>query len=316
MTTTASFPVQVLLATYNGERYLQSQLASLWAQTNQEFEVLVADDGSSDRTLSILGTAQAESGGRLRVLFSDRVGGAAPNFMRLLATSTAPYIFLCDQDDVWLPEKIELMLQEMRRLEALKPSAPLLLHSDLEVVDEQLRRTGSSFFSLMELTTAEGDFANLLLRNCVTGCATLVNQRLAHRAVTGCDKRMLMHDWWLALVAAAFGHVCRMPIVLVRYRQHGHNTLGAAPLNLWVAMRRLAALMHGERRQHPLRQCAVQAEAFLAAYGEWLSAEQREAAALAASLSDVSGWMRRRALLRLGVFRYGLKRGLATFLVA
>jgi len=304
--------VQVLLATYNGEAFVRDQLASLWAQTHREFEVLAADDGSSDKTLSLLTAAQPESGGRLKIAFDGRVGGAAQNFMRLLRASAAPYVFLCDQDDVWLPEKIETMLQRMKELEHGSQGTPLLLHSDLSVVDEARAIRHASFFSFTELDPVRCDFTSLLLRNCVTGCATMVNRPLVELAVGGAGSQMIMHDWWLALVAAAFGQIHTLPLPLVQYRQHGRNTLGATRWSAVSIAYRVGQVLSGAARRNPLQRCSEQAKAFNVAYGPMLGEEHREAVLLAASLFELSPLGRRRALLELGVFKQGLKRALVS----
>jgi glycosyltransferase involved in cell wall biosynthesis len=298
---------QVLLATYNGSEYLQAQLESLFRQTDQAFEVLAADDGSTDDTLGILHSTERLHPGRFTVIATNRVGGPANNFYRLLRASSSPWIMLCDQDDVWHESKVAAMLAQARHLEASAPGRPLLVHHDLEVVDESLATLHPSMFAYSHLAPLRVDFRSLILRNCITGCASAMNRALIDLVLKGGAAEMMMHDWWIALTAAAFGEIHTMPTSLVKYRQHAKNSLGAARWTWGRAAGRAAKVMGGAAVNRPLTLCGRQAGSFLKVYGSSIHRGQADALHLASELACARGLRRRLILLRLGVLSHGLR---------
>jgi len=131
----ASPLIQVLIATYNGARFIAQQIDSVLAQTYPNFTILASDDGSSDATLSILHDYAARYPERIRVLPSAKTGNPKWNFMRLMEASTAPYVAFCDQDDVWLPNKLTLTMQTMQQLVARHgDKTPLLVFTALSMI--------------------------------------------------------------------------------------------------------------------------------------------------------------------------------------
>ena len=222
--------IDILLATYNGARFLPEQLASLAAQTHTDWRLLVRDDGSRDNSVEIVRDWAKGVPQTVEIVEDGRTGlGASLNFAALLEQSDAPYFAFCDQDDVWLPEKLELMLRLMHQFEHHDGAdKPLLAFCDLAVVDEQMQELSSSFWHASRLPmTAETLRPNqIMVRNPVTGCATLGNAALRNIGLPiPADARM--HDWWLALVAGAGGGLRPVPKALVRYRQHRNNVVGA-----------------------------------------------------------------------------------------
>ena len=223
----------IVLSVYNGAAYLDAQLESIRGQSAGNWRLYARDDGSSD-----------ESGRRLRefalrdprieVIASEgRNLGPAASFAALLQHALdrgERYVFLSDQDDVWLPDKCAHMLALMLEREAnLGRDVPLLVHSDLCVVDQDLSRIHPSFLSLQGIDAGDKRRAvRLLLGNSVTGCASLVNAPLLRCALP--MPEVAMHDWWLAQCAGAFGDVAFLDSSTVLYRQHGKNVVGARGL--------------------------------------------------------------------------------------
>lgn len=219
----------VALATFNGEQFIAEQIESIQAQSVTDWRLLVRDDGSTDATCNIVESYCAQDD-RIEILPSDSPAGTIGNFTRLFRaahSAGADYVFPCDQDDVWRSDKIERMLGEMNRLESVYGSAtPLLVHSDLEVVDEALAAIDGSFLKYRRLRHQDDALGVLLVHNFVTGCASLYNRALLDAGLPvpgGC----VMHDWWMALIAAATGRIGFVPDSLVRYRQHDSNQIGA-----------------------------------------------------------------------------------------
>lgn len=221
--------IEVLLATYNGERYLQEQIDSVLVQTYPNVHILARDDGSRDRTSEILRSNAERFPDRFCILpTGQRSGSAQANFLHLLSISTAPYIAFCDQDDLWIPEKLSLSYAAMDRLEAKRGSnTPLLVFTDLELVDEELRTTHASFWQYEGIRPDTIHNLRLLLgKNVVTGSTALLNRPMANLA-RRMPRNVVMHDRWIALLANLFGDAIWLPQKTVKYRQHQGNVIGA-----------------------------------------------------------------------------------------
>jgi glycosyltransferase involved in cell wall biosynthesis len=220
--------IQILLATYNGASYLEAQLDSLLKQTNKKWTLLIHDDGSTDQTLAILLRYQRQYPDLIEIL-SDELsfGNACDNFTHLLNASTADYVMFCDQDDVWLPQKIEKTFNRMQALELLHIGIPIVVHTDLAVVDETLGSIAPSMFEYQGLSKSINGLLQILANNSVTGCTMIVNRRAIDVSlpILPCA---VMHDWWIAAnVVKYHGIVEFIDEPLIQYRQHGSNAVGA-----------------------------------------------------------------------------------------
>ena len=222
--------VSVLLAAYQGAAYLPAQLDSLRAQTCPDFRVLWQDDGSTDGTPALLEALSARDPRFLPGAQQGQHLGAVGNFLSLLAQDDAPYSALCDQDDIWQPGKLSRCLEAMRDAEALfGADTPLLVHHDCRVVGPDGSVLHESFFRHQGWDDSANTLPRLLVQNNVTGCTCLMNAALrrivtAHAPADG----IVMHDWFIALTAAAFGQIVFVDEPLVDYRQHGSNVMGAS----------------------------------------------------------------------------------------
>ncbi|MDO4623501.1 MAG: glycosyltransferase family 2 protein [Eubacteriales bacterium] len=220
--------VDILLASYNGERFIREQLDSLLNQTEKGIRIIVRDDGSTDGTGNILEEYRLRHADKIE-LVGDRSASGSParNFMELLKYSKSEYIMFCDQDDVWDPEKVHKMLVRMQAEEkrCRDGAEPILVFSDYEVVDANLKPLPIREDSL-QVAKYYHTFNRLLVQNYVTGCTMMIN-RTAALLAGEYDSRMLMHDWWIALYVSAMGTVVHMPEKLMKYRQHGRNDVGA-----------------------------------------------------------------------------------------
>ncbi len=218
--------IDILLATYNGEKYLEEQIVSLFLQTNQKFKIIARDDGSTDGTVKILEKYHERYKDRFLLLTGNPTGSAKSNFFELLDHSTAEYSAFCDQDDIWSNQKLERTLGCLQDAEEeYGKEKPLLVHSDLAVADENLKITNRSLMRMQKLNPSYHTLNRLLSQNNVTGCALLMNCALRQKVQA--NKAALMHDWWIALTAAAFGQILYYPSPTVVYRQHGRNSVGA-----------------------------------------------------------------------------------------
>lgn len=219
--------VTILMATYNGIKYISEQLNSIKNQTLSNWELIVRDDGSKDGTKEYM-EGQSQLDKRITIL-EDKfgpTGSPQKNFARLLdhvaKSSTANYIFFTDQDDVWLPNKLENFLNVAQNVKS-----PCLVHSDLTVVDSTLNVINPSFFSQMGLPrNSSKGILYYAFQNNVTGCACMFSSSLL-KSATPVPERVLMHDWWLAMVTSINGTIEFYPESTVCYRQHDKNSVGA-----------------------------------------------------------------------------------------
>ena len=278
--------VAVLLSTYNGEKFLAEQLDSLLAQSHKNFILVVRDDDSCDRTVSILENYAGDHPERIHFLSRDGINmGASAGFAFLVDYALknkeslglkSTYMMFCDQDDTWYPQKIEKLLVAMLVTEADYDSTlPIIVHSDLEVVSEQNTVIAKSLINYQGLEIERNNFSNLLISNLVTGCTALINESLAKKALP-IPESAIMHDWWLALVATAFGKLVYLDIPLVHYRQHGNNTIGAkevAKVSI-VSMSLWRRILERKPNEH-LIEVSIQAAEFHRRYGSQLSGRER-----------------------------------------
>ncbi len=243
--------VSVLMACYQGAAYLPEQLASLATQDDPRFRVLMQDDGSADATPDIL-RAQAEGDARF-VLAAEggRHLGAIGNFFSLMRQDTADYTALCDQDDHWEPHRLSRCREALSAAEArYGEGTPLMVHSDCRLTDEAGNTLHESFFRHQGWDPAATTLPRLLVQNNVTGCTLMMNAALRRLVCEyGNPADMVMHDWFIALTAATFGHIIFLDEPLLRYRQHGRNVQGASRAGLMQrGLRALSARKKGKAR--------------------------------------------------------------------
>lgn len=216
--------VDIVLATYNGARFLAEQIASIRAQSHEDWRLLVCDDGSSDNTCAIV---QAESATDARIVLcaSDRVGGAARNFLRGLTFTSARYIAFADQDDIWDPDKLETTLAALQRLRS-DSGGPGLIFTNLRVAGPDGRVIDDDFYRYKGYDPRLNlDMSALMWRSSVYGCTALFDRALLER-ITIRPALTQMHDQFLALNALENGQMHYLDRATLNYRQHGGNVVG------------------------------------------------------------------------------------------
>jgi glycosyltransferase involved in cell wall biosynthesis len=308
--------IEIALATYRSERFLRELLDSLFAQTVQDFTLLVADDGSEDATVEILEDYSRRHRGCIRIVARDRQpGGALGNFARLIEHASADYLFLCDHDDVWLPDKIARSLARMSALVQTHGEAtPLLVHTDLIVVDEKLQVLGPSLFRYSNIDPGRNGLTRLLTANVATGCTIVVNRALYEKA-RPVPPEAMMHDHWLALVAATLGAIAYLDEPTILYRQHEGNVIGAQSGGTASLVQRVRQTLFSDDRQRVMRRYSRQAAALLRRYGSEMSGDARRTTATLAEIWSVSRWRRFGRLRRSGLGLSGFARNAALLIV-
>lgn len=266
--------IDILLATYNGERYIKEQIESLLNQTYQDFHIIVRDDGSTDNTQAIL-DGYASSYPEKFVVINDGIsaGGAAANFFELMKHSQADYIMFCDQDDVWKKDKVQYSLDLLKKAEEeYGEDTPLLAYTDYHTVDENLNSTNEN--KKGNIVYRHNDRLNyLLIQNYITGCTIIINKKLLNIASVQYQPEILMHDWWLALCASAFGRIVYSNKETMLYRQHSDQSVGRIDVSSPKYI--FSKLINPETKKQD-HKCEVQAQLFLRCYGDKLSDENQK----------------------------------------
>ena len=263
--------ITVLLAVYNGEKYLKEQIESILNQSVKDIKIIIRDDGSTDASCDIIESYCNDYPDKISCLRGKPTGSAQKNFAGLLENCDSEYIMFCDQDDVWLPQKIEKTLVAMQNAEQNGKKA-VLVHTDLKVVSETLDEISPSFFDFQKLLQDDITLPKLLVQNYVTGCTVMINSALKEKCAKIPDD-CIMHDWWLALVAILFGDIVCVNVATMLYRQHSGNQVGAkASYGLSFIKRKLATLNEVRKNYNATY---TQAKALLDCYGDTLSHEQK-----------------------------------------
>ncbi len=292
--------VEILMATYQGGRWLDVQLASIFAQDYSNWRLLIRDDGSTDDTRNIIRFWRDRFPDKIHVLDEQSIEtlGLVGNFSALMGVNSSDYTLFADQDDVWYRDKVSRAVAAISALEAQhERGRPLLISGDLRMVDQNLRQLQPSVLKYrgMKAINRPG-ISGLFLENVVYGCTLIANRPLITRS-TPIPKEGLYVDWWLALVATAFGTVENRREVNLDWRRHGTNTsslpsLSDTIIGLWKPLR--------HRRQFHSKLAVNQAivQAFLDRYGDHLSNQDRGAARAFLNLQSLGFAERRYALFR------------------
>lgn len=222
--------VAILLATFNGEKYIEELMESILNQRFRDFAIFIHDDGSTDRTVEIIDDYQKKYPTLIKVIKGRSFGNAKSNFLYLLSKVNADYYMFCDQDDVWMPEKVAVMHDVMIKRE--KENVSQLVFSDMKVVDSELNLIHSSFFRYSGLNTKRVKTNYLVLENIIPGCCCMMNSSLRREALKYKNiENIRWHDWWIALVASVTGNIVFVNSSLSYYRQHDNNAVGAIKSN-------------------------------------------------------------------------------------
>ena len=262
---------EVVMATYNGAAFVEAQLASILVQKPRPVRLLIRDDGSTDTTLMVLKRFAASSPVPIVVEAGCQTLGVTANFNHVLMQAREPYVFLADQDDLWDDDHVAQLFHQMGQLEECwGRHVPLLVHSDLRLISSQGELLSQSFFRRQCLDPQKVGWVDLLFQNVVTGCTVLLNRACLESALP-VPQEALLHDGWLALVAAGLGHIGFLNQATVSYRQHGQNVVGAG--GFLALLRRRWQVVLGSSRQAEsfLVPFLRQADVFLGRYGMQLN---------------------------------------------
>ena len=213
--------VDIVMAVYNGEKYLSEQIESILAQSYKNWRLYICDDNSSDKSYEIA-KSYCEK-------YSDKIflkrnsvnsGSAGMNFLNMIREATGDIIMTCDQDDIWLEDKLELQVKLFEKVDY-----PLLVHSDLKLIDENKRVISQSMIKSQKIDVTRSSVNKMLVQNNITGCTMAINRELAN--LIKVPSFVEVHDWYIGLLASIFGKIVFMDRATVLYRQHSNNVCGA-----------------------------------------------------------------------------------------
>ncbi len=237
------YRVQVLLSTYNGEKYIREQLDSILAQKDVEVSVLIRDDGSTDSTIDIVGEYCSKNSAIKLIKGSNM--GACRSFFELFkkADNNYDYYALADQDDYWYEDKLSVACSKLAGLDN-KDNKPLLYCCEADITDENLNTSGkddrneNSEHSTFPIK--KPGFGNALIENIARGGSVVFNSTLLGMVRIDAPTDCYMHDWWLYLIATCFGKTVYDNRAYYKYRQHKDNVLGATTSKTGIVKRRLS----------------------------------------------------------------------------
>ena len=217
--------INILMATYNGRRYLRDQLDSILNQTYSNFRLLISDDASTDSTLKILEEYEAKDR-RIEIYRQEKNIGLVANFEFLINKVRSEYFMFSDQDDIWEEDKIE------KTFKVMEETNSDLVYSDLEVVSSRLKQIAPSYWTLKgfenKIKKYNNSFNSLYLNNFITGCTMMVKSKWINEFLPlPKDSKYVLHDYWVSLVISQSGKISYIDEKLVKYRQHNNNKVGS-----------------------------------------------------------------------------------------
>jgi len=215
--------VEILMSTYNGEKYLEEQLDSLFKQTYSKIKVLIRDDGSKDNTVEIIKRYIKDY--NIKLIEGKNIGVIASYFELIKKSdSNCNYFVFCDQDDYWETPKVEKAIEKIKEKES-KEEVGVAYCSNLKLVDKNLK-----FIKYQYKKNLKPSFENAIVENIITGCTLVINKKLRDKVLKDIDKinvnNILMHDWYIYIVASIVGEVIYDKESYIKYRQHGNNAVG------------------------------------------------------------------------------------------
>ena len=222
--------IDILMATYNGEKYLKKQIDSILNQTYSNIRLIISDDSSTDRTREIIKEYEKKDK-RVYIYYQENNLGYIKNFEFLLTKVKSNIYMLSDQDDIWLPNKVENTYNFLQKQNAD------MVFTDLIVVDEKEEVINKSFNNLMNLTKKINKTINskeiVYLYNCVTGCTIMGISKLINKILPiPTNSKHVLHDHWIALVSSMNGKIAYLPEGTIKYRQHNNNQIGIKQIKI------------------------------------------------------------------------------------
>lgn len=290
--------IDIAVPTYNCSRWIDAFMNSILTQDDQDWRIVTRDDGSSDDTAERVAAWAKKFGERLMILPNETKENLGPvgSYNCLLGATTAPWVMLADPDDEWKPSKIRISLATMRSAEAeSNVPMPVIAFCDAEVIDEAGQKISRSYWQWSRQTPRPNQqFSRTLVDSAAISSGMIVNRAVLDKALPIAGSYS-SQDWWLLLVATAFGKVMVIPDTLFRYRRHGYNDSQAPLTSTFVSGLRNLPKAHG-KLEKLLRGISLQARVFYTRFDPTLSPVERRALRVAMHLPS-ENWLKRRFLI-------------------
>ena len=298
-----SSQIDILLGTYNGERFLDEQIESIFEQDYGNFKLIIRDDGSVDETLNIISKWKGLYPQKIEVI-EDELGNLGPiqNFGLLMQNTDAQYICFSDQDDKWLPHKLSDQLTAIKKIEEDNPQTPVMVYSDMLLCDKDMKIQCPSLMENDRLNTWENKPNRLLIQNVPYACSTIINRSLLELALP-IDQRALMHDHWLALISSMLGKLWFLDKALLYHRIHGLNASRGGSVHKKEVSNKMIDKLNNSNFNLYLKKQATQAQAILEQYHSKLSQQQKDMLLDFIALSETSGIKRKWLIIKNRFFK-------------
>ncbi len=315
--------VNIIMAAYNGEKYIKDQIESILHNSFENWVLCIFDNGSKDQTESIIKKYIQQYPQKIRYYRNNTNKGVTRNFLEGVKLVTQlnnqeenekthnHYYMFCDQDDVWMGEKIFKTLKQMKKAEKRYGSEkPVAVFTDAIVVDEKLNIQQSSFYKTSNLNTNRRDLAHMLMENKLIGCTIMFNGALADR-LDVIPKNARYHDWWIALIASAIGHITYLKEGTLLYRQHENNVVGNQSFLTYVKNR----ISNLHKQKEILDITIKQAREFYNIFEKDLTGNKKALVYDFVHIKENSWFMRRKLILSKGYLKTGLIRNIGLLLL-
>lgn len=309
--------VKIVMCTYNGAEYIEEQLKSINNNSLTDWELFIADDNSTDDTLSIVRKFKSKQEQPVHIVSNNKRMGVALNFLNMACQvgremAEEDYLMFCDQDDVWDDDKIEITCREMERLtQCYGSKIPLLVCGDVRVVNENLELIASSFHRMNHYNIKKLDLPHLMMENKIQGCTTMINKTLIDMMVQ-LPRKVCMHDGWCGFIAAVFGRISYLDKTTMMYRQHNKNISGS--VCFWDDVKSKFGKL--SQQKQIVFNTTPQIREFIDIYKDrGIDPYTLLMAEAFASLEEQGFWMKRYNIIRFGMWKSGVLRNLGLMLL-
>lgn len=276
--------ISVVLCTYNGSKFLNKQLDSILGQSYEIDEIIIVDDCSVDSTREILEEYKAKYD-KIKLFFNTKNLGTNLSFQYALSLAECEYIVLCDQDDIWIENKIEVQMNMVVSSPFYKKEQPLLVFHDLRLIDQHDNVIMDSFWELHKFKPNKFSFKKLMISNIVTGCTCLINRKMRDE-ILKCDMQdILMHDHLIALIAYGFGNFIHINEQLINYRSHNNSVTEKENISVIKRIKLFAGKIKSKKY---LKSNILQIQKFNDCYGSELDSDKKNVVKHFIQLKDSS----------------------------
>lgn len=303
--------LNIIMCTFNGEQYIEEQIESILNNTYSQWKLIICDDGSTDNTVNLIKKYESQYPDKIILRQNKTNMGVIYNFLTPILEYEADYYMFCDQDDVWLTDKIEHTLHLMKRKEKKYGYAvPITVFSDAKVVNEKLEVRNSSFHKVSKLNIKKLDLPHMLMENKLIGCTMMFNAAVVKK-IESLPSAARMHDWWIAIISASFGKIAYLNEATLLYRQHEKNVVGNQSFLSYVS-NRVSSL---KKQKIVLLNTIKQAENFYELYKDDLLEIEKDIFEKFISLQDETVLKKRYLLIKYGFLKSGWIRNIGLLFI-